>query len=215
MTKNVIYDTFYQLCKIFSDFYYCECPIIDKIDNVFYFLLMTTHNSINPKETFYLNNDYVLRTHTSSLQKNMINKMIHNNIRKTFTGGVVFRKDDSSRHSYFFHQIDGLFYVDNVHEGIKTLMSKISKIFNKKIKYEIREAYFPFTYPSYEIYLYDECSNTYIEILGCGMMHSKIFQNINEKPKKIFAFGLGVERLAMIKYNINNIKKLKHTNIVK
>ena len=206
-----------------SQFYLVNSPTIDIKENCFDKLLMNDHICLSTKDTFFItktnDKDYVLRPHCSNFQ-NIVFKKNKNEIKNKiklkesiyfYTIGKVFRKDKSSKHSYFFHQFDGLIFKNqnNIFELIKIILKIIFKYLEYHPKYLIRESYFPFTYPSYEIDIWH--NNQWIEILGCGITHTQILKNFQclEFINKTFAFGVGIERLVMIKHNINNIHKLQ------
>jgi phenylalanyl-tRNA synthetase alpha chain len=172
-------------------------------------------------DTFYLNkeNGILLRTHTSPVQIRVMEK--YNPPLKVIAPGKCFRRDafDSS-HSPMFHQIEGLM----VDRGIKFTHLKgvlsyfIREFFKKEIKVVFSPSYFPFTEPSAELSIScvicegKGCSTCtysgFLEILGCGMVHPNVFKNVGYDPSVYtgFAFGMGVERLAMLKYRIDDIR---------
>lgn len=214
---NLVYNVLYKCVEIFNqDLKQIDENIIISIKNNFHFLKMKDHLSINKNETFFLDSNFVLRTHTTGFQYKIFTELNTNkninqkNIYGYYTLGKVYRKDDSSRHNYCFHQIDGLIFLNNLNADIfyflEYLKEKINKILGRTLKYRIRCSYFPFTKPSYEIDLYDSTKNIYMEILGCGFTHHDISSPYTNST--VFAFGMGIERLALIKYKYDNIKKL-------
>jgi phenylalanyl-tRNA synthetase alpha chain len=199
---------------------------IDKIENNFDNLnINLEHPSRNKSDTFYINEKFLLRTHTSNMQIHIL-KNVKPPI-KAFSCGKVYRKDFDSSHTPMFHQGEG-FYVDKKISilDLKSLVQYFLEFFFKdQIKYRTRYSYFPFTEPSMEIDIIciycngkgcNTCKNAgWIEILGCGMIHPKILKNcnINTNIFNGFAFGIGIERLIMIKYKINDIRCLFENNI--
>ncbi len=172
------------------------------------------HPSRSKKDTFWINKNYLLRTQTSCLQTRYIKK--NKPPIKIITSGCVFRRDYDKTHTPTFHQLD-LFLIDkNINfSNLKYIIFKfLFYYFNKKIKIKFLPSYFPFTEPSAEVFIKNQ-QNKWIEILGCGLIHPKILKNlnINNKIYSGIAFGLGIERLIMIKYNIKNIKLLYENNI--
>ena len=176
-------------------------------------------------DTFYITNDILLRTHTSNMQIHFM----ENNIPpiKIISSGKVYRKDSDSTHSPMFHQIEGLLIDKNtsIIDLKNVLINFLTYFFNKNLKYRFRSSYFPFTEPSMEVDIEciicngnkcSLCNNTgFIEVLGCGMVHPNVLNNcsIDSKNYKGFAFGIGIERIAMIKYNIDDIKLYFENNL--
>ena len=218
INRNLIKQTLYLINKILLErkYLFIQTPILDYRVNCFDNLLLRDHLCISEKETFFIRKNMILRPHSSNMQSVLFNKdesFIINN-KKFYNIGPVFRKDKkSSRHNYFFHQFDGII-LDKSKQHIKYQVEEILSIiftyFGFRTDYLIRESYFPFTYPSYEIDI--KHNNQWLEILGCGFTRSKILENynLNKFKNKIFAFGIGIERLIMIKYNIDNIHTLKN-----
>ncbi|BBA85124.1 phenylalanine--tRNA ligase subunit alpha [Candidatus Nardonella dryophthoridicola] len=176
------------------------------------------HISRNKNNTFWINKNYLLRTHTSNSQIRYLNINKNNNIPiKIFSYGKVYRNDNKDKtHLQMFHQLD-VFNINkdiNIKNLMETIYEFIYYIFNKKMKLKIRNSYFPFTEPSFEIDIF--FNNKWIELLGCGLIHSNIIKNTNLKNKKEiggFAFGVGIERLLMIKYNIKDVKNIYYNDI--
>ena len=176
------------------------------------------HPARDMQDTFYIDKNNLLRTHTSSSQ---IHFMEENSPPiRIIVPGRVYRNEDISVRSYcLFNQIEGL-YVD---KGVSfsdlkgTLIYFVKQLFGKDIKIRFRPSYFPFTEPSAEMDVYWglETESDYritkgtgwLEILGCGMVNPKVFEHVNyDKNLTGFAFGLGIERMAMLKYNIEDIR---------
>ncbi|WOX79438.1 phenylalanine--tRNA ligase subunit alpha [Candidatus Shikimatogenerans bostrichidophilus] len=172
------------------------------------------HPSINMQDTFFIKKNILLRTHTSSIQ---IRYMIKNKPPiKVFTYGKVYRNESISKSSFnMFHQIELLYININVSIiDLKNIILYLLKnLFYNKYKYRYRISYFPFTKPSFEIDLY--YNKKWVEIIGCGLVNKKVLNNVNINYNKYsgFALGLGIERIAMIYYNINDIRELFKNDI--
>jgi phenylalanyl-tRNA synthetase alpha chain len=174
-----------------------------------------SHPARQMHDTFYVQNKLnVLRTHTSPVQ---IRSMLNSKPPLAFTSaGKVYRKDDDSTHLPMFHQVEGI-YVD--HEvnfaQLKDLIHKIIfGIFGEEVKIRFRPSYFPFTEPSAEVDILSE-NGKWLEILGCGIVNPVVLDNCNIDSKKYsgLAFGLGVERIAMLKYEVNDIRDFYKSNL--
>lgn len=198
---------------------------IDSINNNFDSLNMDEdHPSRSLTETFYLNNKILLRTHTSNMQIHYMKK--HIPPFRVISYGKVFRRDSDISHTPMFHQLEGFFVDKNISiSNLKFFLKKfLNFYFERDIKYRLRPSYFPFTEPSLEVDI--NCINClgklcslckysgWIEILGCGIINPIVLKkcNINNKFTG-FAFGLGIERLAIIKHKINDIRLLYENNI--
>lgn len=169
--------------------------------------------------SFYIKEDLLLRSHTSPVQIRVMEKQ--KPPVKIICPGRCYRYDafDAS-HSPVFHQVEALYVDEGVSFGeLKWVLSEFVKfIFGPKTKYELRPSFFPFTEPSGELAIScavcggDGCSvcgnSGWLELLGCGMVHPQVLKNVKISPKKYsgYALGMGVERVAMIKYVINDIR---------
>ncbi len=184
------------------------------------------HPARNMFASFYLNQNTLLRSHTSPVQIRVMEK--RRPPLRIIAPGRVYRRDafDTS-HSPVFHQVEGL-YVDkevSFAELKGTLETFCSRMFGKGVKAKFIPSYFPFTEPSAEVAIScvicggkgcSTCKGTgWIEILGCGMVHPKVFENVGYNPKRYtgYAFGMGVERIAMIKYRIDDIRLFYENDI--
>jgi len=179
-------------------------------------------------DTFYISEKekILLRTHTSPVQIRVMEKI--KPPLRIIAVGKCFRRDafDAS-HSPVFHQMEGLM----VDKGINfahlkgTLVYFLTEFFGKDIKIKFSPSYFPFTEPSAEVSIScvicggkgcSTCGNTgYLEILGCGMVHPQVFRNVGYNPDEWtgFAFGMGIERIAMLKYRISDIRYFYQNDI--
>ena len=158
-------------------------------------------------DTFYFNAKYLLRTHTSPIQIRSMEK--YGVPIRVIAPGKVYRRDSDITHTPMFHQIEGLVIDKDINfthlKGI--LHDFINTFFEDDMKLRFRPSYFPFTEPSAEVDLLSK-DNQWLEILGCGMVHPKVLTNLGIDNEKYngYAFGMGVERLAMLKYGINDIR---------
>ncbi|MCV2499754.1 MAG: phenylalanine--tRNA ligase subunit alpha [Candidatus Lightella neohaematopini] len=164
------------------------------------------HPSRKPQDTFWLNKEILLRTQTSSIQ---IRYMKNNKPPiRIISFGKVYRKDYNVTHTPMFHQMEGLVVDRNINLlHLKNIICEfLNFFFNKKKVIRFRMSYFPFTEPSMEIDIMN--NDNWLEVIGCGMVHPKVLKNLNINTKIFsgFAFGLGIERLVMIRYNINDIR---------
>ena len=174
-----------------------------------------SHPARQMHDTFYLNKkDNLLRTHTSPVQ---IRGMLKNEPPLAFiSGGKVYRKDDDATHLPMFHQVEGIYVGEAVtFSQLKDLIYKIIySLFGEDVKLRFRPSYFPFTEPSAEVdILFDE--GKWLEILGCGIVNPVVLDNCNIDSKKYsgLAFGLGIERIAMLKHGINDIREFYKSNL--
>ena len=179
------------------------------------------HPARDMQDTFYVNDEVLLRTHTSGSQ---IHFMKNNKPPiRILSPGRVYRNEDISVRSYcLFHQIEGLYVDQNVSfsELKGTLEYFAKEFFGSNVKTRFRPSYFPFTEPSAEMDVYWGLNSEsdyritkgtgWLEILGCGMVAPEVFKSVNYDTSKIngFAFGLGIERIAMLKYGIDDIRLL-------
>ena len=129
--------------------------------------------------------------------------------------GKVYRKDDDATHLPMFHQIEGIFIDEDVSFAhLKDLIYKIChSLFGEEAKLRFRPSYFPFTEPSAEVDIL--FGDKWLEILGCGVVNPKVLENCNVDSKKYsgLAFGLGIERIAMLKYGVSDIRDFYKSNL--
>ena len=174
-----------------------------------------SHPARQMHDTFYIENkSKVLRTHTSPVQ---IRSMLESKPPFAFSSaGKVYRKDDDSTHLPMFHQVEGIYVDKNVNFGnLKDLINQILlKVFGENVEIRFRPSYFPFTEPSAEVDILSENGN-WLEILGCGIVNPIVLNNCNIDPRKYsgLALGLGVERIAMLKYEVNDIREFYKSNL--
>ncbi len=180
--------------------------------------IQADHPARDMQDTFYVEGGRVLRTHTSPTQ---IHAMLGRKPPLAIIGpGKVYRCDADVTHSPMFHQIEGFMVDENISFGhLKGVLNEfIHALFGADIPTRFRPSFFPFTEPSAEVDMgCPFCAgkgcrvcgfSTWIEILGCGMIHPKVLENVGYDPEKWsgFAFGMGVERITMIKFGIDDIR---------
>ena len=157
-------------------------------------------------DTFYCNADLLLRTHTSNVQIRYMNE--NPPPLRVIAPGRVYRCDSDMTHTPMFHQVEGIL----VDEGITfahlkgVLEDFAGHIFGAGVRTRFRPSYFPFTEPSAEVDIMGD--KGWLEILGCGMVHPTVLENVGIDSRKYsgFAFGMGVERIAMLRYGISDIR---------
>ena len=166
------------------------------------------HPAKDMHDTFYLDNGILLRTHTSPVQVRTLERQ--DPPIRIICPGRVYRKDSDLTHTPMFHQIEGLVIEENASFSVlKGMLSDfINDFFGNEIDLRFRPSYFPFTEPSAEVDI--KWKNGWLEILGCGMVHPNVLEmsGVNSKKYSGFAFGLGPERMAMLKYNIPDMRAL-------
>lgn len=217
-----------EICEIFNSlgFATVEGPEIET--DYYNFQLLNVpkdHPARDMQDTFYITDNFVLRTHTSPMQARVMQSQ--KPPIRVIVPGKVYRSDDDATHSPIFHQIEGLAIDKNLSlSDLKGILEAFaSKLFNKDTKIRLRSSYFPFTEPSVEVDVSCAichgdgcklCKNTgWLEILGAGIVNPKVLEMSNIDPNEYtgFAFGLGIERIAMIKYQIPNIKMFYENDI--
>ncbi|MDD3894542.1 MAG: phenylalanine--tRNA ligase subunit alpha, partial [Syntrophomonadaceae bacterium] len=178
------------------------------------------HPARDMQDSFYISEEVLLRTHTSPVQVRTMEKMVPQIPVKIIVPGTVYRNDDDATHSPMFHQVEGLLIDERITfadlKGI--LMQFARKMFGENLDVRYRPSFFPFTEPSVEIDIScvmcggqgcRVCSHTgWLEILGAGMVHPNVLKYGGYDPEKVtgFAFGMGIERIAMLKYGINDLR---------
>ena len=174
-----------------------------------------THPARQMHDTFYVNDKTnLLRTHTSPVQ---VRGMLKKKPPIAFiSGGKVYRKDDDATHLPMFHQIEGIYVDKNVSfSHLKDLIYEIIfALFDEEIQLRFRPSYFPFTEPSAEVDILSG-QGKWLEILGCGIVNPVVLDNCNIDSKKYsgLAFGLGVERIAMLKHGVSDIREFYKSNL--
>jgi len=177
------------------------------------------HPARDMQDTFFVSDKIVLRTHTSPLQIRTMEKQTPP--VRIIMPGKVYRCDSDLTHTPMFHQVEGLLVDENVSFGdLKgTLTAFVHQMFDEQTSLRFRPSFFPFTEPSAEVDILcvicrgkgcRVCSQTgWLEILGSGMVHPALYENVGYDTTRYtgFAFGMGVERIAMLKYGIDDIRK--------
>lgn len=170
-------------------------------------------------DTFYLENGLLLRTHTSPVQIHIMESQ--KPPLKIITPGKVYRCDSDQTHTPMFHQVEGLVVDEHcTFANLKDLLQQFfNQFFEKELPARFRPSYFPFTEPSAEMDIQCVqcegegcriCKGTgWLEVLGCGMVHPNVLNNVGIDPEKYsgFAFGLGLDRLAMLRYKIDDLRR--------
>ncbi|MCC6253268.1 MAG: phenylalanine--tRNA ligase subunit alpha [Bacteroidia bacterium] len=184
------------------------------------------HPARDMQDTFFIDEKFALRTHTSSVQI----RLMENNkppFRALMPGRVYRNEAISARAHCFFHQVEGLYIDKNVSfaDMKQTLLYFSKEIFGEQTKIRLRPSYFPFTEPSAEMDVScfichskgcSVCKHSgWVEILGCGMVDPAVLQNCNIDPEVYsgFAFGMGIERIAMLKYRVNDLRLFSENDI--
>lgn len=231
-TKNIMMGHYHPLLKTLEEledlfvsmgFRVIDGPEIESVANNFDSLNSPdNHPSRDLSDTFYIDEQTVLRTHTSPVQIRAMKE--YGAPIKMISSGRTFRFDDvDDTHSPMFHQLEGLVVDEKISMGnlIGTLDTFIKEFFGSDMQTRYRPHHFPFTEPSMEVDVTCHnchgagcaaCNNTgwSMELLGCGMVHPQVLENCGIDSEKYtgFAFGMGIDRIAMVKYGINNIRLL-------
>ena len=217
-TLHPINQTKEYLLKVLSEIGFKEIDGPEIEDEKFNFDMLNikkSHPARQMHDTFYVNNkSNLLRTHTSPIQ---IRTMLESKPPIAISSaGKVYRKDDDATHLPMFHQVEGIYVDHGVNfSNLKDLIHQILHVlFGSEVEIRFRPSYFPFTEPSAEV---DILSNKgkWLEILGCGIVNPIVLENCNINSSKYsgLAFGLGVERIAMLKYGVNDIREFYKSNL--
>ena len=224
IVKNKIVEIFNRLGFVVEE----DREIEDDWHNFTALNMPEDHPARDMQDTFFinLNPDIVLRTHTSSVQVRVMDRQ-KPPIRILSPGRVYRNETISARAHCYFHQVEGLYIDENVSfaDLLQTLDYFVKELFGQETKIKLRPSYFPFTEPSAEVDVTcficggkgcNVCKYTgWVEILGCGMVDPKVLENCNIDAEKYsgFAFGMGVERITMLKYQIKDIRLLSENDI--
>ena len=210
-----------EVCDIFSrlGFDVMEGPEIELDYYNFEALnLPKNHPARDMQDTFYISDNIVLRTHTSPVQIRAMEQQTPP--VRIIAPGKVYRCDSDLTHTPMFHQMEGLMVGENISFGdLKGILTTfVHQIFDEKTALKFRPSFFPFTEPSAEIDILcvmcrgegcRVCSQTgWLEVLGAGMVHPAVFENVGYDTSRVtgFAFGVGIERIAMLKYGIDDLR---------
>ncbi len=211
-----------EICDIFSrlGFDIAEGP---EAENDWYNFealnIPKNHPARDMQDTFYISENIVLRTHTSPMQIRFMEK--HDPPVRVIAPGKVYRCDSDLTHTPMFHQVEGLLVDKQIAFGdLKGILTTfVHQMFDKKTSLRFRPSFFPFTEPSAEVDILcvmcrgdgcRVCSHTgWLEVLGSGMVHPAVFENVGYDASAYagFAFGMGVERIAMLKYGIDDLRR--------
>ena len=167
-------------------------------------------------DTFYFGDGRLLRTHTSGVQVRYMQDLLAaggSPPLRMLAAGKVYRSDSDQTHTPMFHQVEGLLVDEHASfADLKgTLVEFVRAFFERDFEMRFRPSYFPFTEPSAEVdiaWLQADGSTRWLEVLGCGMVHPNVLRNVGIDPEKYtgFAFGLGVERFAMLRYGVDDLR---------
>jgi len=210
-----------RICDVFSrmGFSIAEGPEVETDYYNFEALnIPKNHPARDMQDTFYVSDNIVLRTHTSPIQVRIMEK--YKPPVRIIAPGKVYRCDSDITHTPMFHQVEGLLVDEHVSFGdLKGVLTAfVHEVFDEQTSLRFRPSFFPFTEPSAEVDILcvmcrgkgcKVCSNTgWLEVLGCGMVHPSVFENVGYDTSRYsgFAFGMGVERITMLKYGINDIR---------
>lgn len=195
--------------EVEQDYYNFECLNLPK-----------DHPARDMQDSFYITENFLLRTHTSPVQARTMQRHEPNSPIRMIAPGKVYRWDYDATHSPVFHQMEGLIVDEHIRfSDLKGMLEDfLREIFGPQTKVRFRASFFPFTEPSAEVDIScvmcggegcRVCSHTgWLEILGCGMVHPNVLRLNGYDPDKVngFAFGMGVERIAMLKYGIDDLR---------
>lgn len=219
-----------EICDIFIGMGYIIAEGDEVEEDLFNFTLLNmpeNHPARDMQDTFYINEKLLLRTHTSPVQARVMQKNKNQPLKMISPGKVFRRDDDDNTHSHQFGQVEGLV----IGEGISfshlkaTLDLFAKKMFGPKREIRLRSSYFPFTEPSVEVDVSchvcngkgcSTCKGTgWIEILGAGMVNPNVLTMNGYDTEKFtgFAFGVGIERVAMLRYGIDDIRRFYQNDI--
>lgn len=167
-------------------------------------------------DTFYFDDGRLLRTHTSGVQIRYMQDLVQKGLQpplRMIAAGKVYRSDSDQTHTPMFHQVEGLLIDERASfADLKgTLAEFVRAFFERDFEMRFRPSYFPFTEPSAEVDIawhQADGSTKWLEVLGCGMVHPTVLRNVGIDPEKYtgFAFGLGVERFAMLRYGVDDLR---------
>ena len=226
--KHPITETFDEIIRIFSSlgFSVAEGPEVETEHYNFEALnIPKDHPARDMQDTFYIEPGIVLRTHTSPMQIRIMESQLPP--VRVIVPGAVYRCDHDVSHTPMFHQVEGLMVDKGVRfsdlKGILTVF--IHEMFGQNTPVRFRPSYFPFTEPSAEIDIgcvictgkgCRLCKETgWLEILGSGMVHPQVLRGVGYDPEEVtgFAFGMGVERIAMLRFGIDDIRQFYYNDM--
>lgn len=233
--QNILLQTKQEIETIFEKMGY-EVALGQEIESDYFNFealnLDENHPARDMQDTFYINPKELLRTHTSNIQSRVLSTNINKELKIICSGKVYRRDDDDATHSHQFMQIEGLVvvskdspYTASLQDLKTTLTIFVRQIFdNENLKVRLRPSFFPFTEPSVEVDVTcskclgagcNFCKQTgWIEVLGAGIINPKVLEINGYEAEQFsgFAFGIGVERIALLKYNIDDIRTIYQNN---
>lgn len=206
-----------RICQFFTKagFQIAQGPEVEDDYHNFEALNIPGHHPARAMhDTFYFDVKHLLRTHTSGVQIRTMETQ--KPPIRIICPGRVYRCDSDQTHSPMFHQIEGLYFAEktNFAELKGLLINLLNEFFEKDLKVRFRPSYFPFTEPSAEVDIMDE-KGRWLEVLGCGMVHPNVLKAAGIDPEQYqgFAFGLGVERFAMLRYGVNDLRMFYQNDV--
>ena len=209
---HILEQTLSEIKEIYQSigFHVAYGPEVDDDHHNFTALNIPEHHPARDmQDTFFIDPETVLRTHTSNVQVHLMEEQ--DPPIRYIVPGRVYRNEAIGYKSYcLFHQVEGIYINEKVSFGeLKGCLEFfVKQMFGQKKKMRFRPSYFPFTEPSAEVDIWDEERQQWMEILGCGMVDPAVLENVGYDPSRFhgYAFGMGVERIAMLKYKINDIR---------
>jgi len=216
---HVLEQTLQEIKEIFTSigFQIAYGPEVDDEYHNFSALNIPEHHpSRDMQDTFFIDPETILRSHTSNVQVHLMEN--EDPPIRYIVPGRVYRNEAISYKSYcLFHQVEGIYINERVSfaELKGCLEYFIKRMFGNKKQMRFRPSFFPFTEPSAEVDIWDDERNQWMEVLGCGMVDPAVLENVGYNSKKWhgYAFGIGVERMAMLKYKINDIRLFYNSDI--
>lgn len=216
--EHPISQTITEICNYFEKQNYSivDGPEIeDEYHNFTALNFPENHPARDMQDTFYLSDHNYLRTHTSGVQIRIMDQ--YKPPIKIISPGRVYRCDSDATHTPMFHQIEGLVVAKDVSFAhLKHTLDKFLRTyFNNDIKIRYRPSFFPFTEPSIEVDIKLTSDGNWLEILGAGLVHPNVLNNCGIDPNEYsgFAFGMGIERLCMLRYELSDLRELYSGNL--
>lgn len=214
-SRHPISRTIERISGLFNDlgFETLEGPEIeDDFHNFAALNIPESHPARAMQDTFYVRDGgYVLRTHTSPVQIRTMRRLMQAGGQppiRIICPGRVYRCDSDRTHSPMFHQVEGLYVAEKVSfADLKyDLLTFLSRFFEQDVEALFRPSYFPFVEPGADVHM--KLDGRWLELLGCGMVHTKVFEAVGIDPERYtgYAFGMGVERLAMLRYGVSDLR---------
>ncbi len=214
-SRHILIQTLNEIKAIFQDLGFSVYDGPELESDYYNFEMLNfppDHPARDMQDTYFITEDFLMRTHTSPVQVRLMKEK--QPPLRAIMPGKVYRNEAISMKSYcLFHQVEGL-YVDldvSFAELKGTILFFVRKFFGEDVKYRFRPSFFPFTEPSAEVDIWWQPkgkSGRWLEIMGCGMVDPNVLKNVDIDPEEYtgYAFGMGVERIALRKYGINDIR---------